>query len=78
MVKEYNTENFRCAVSLILNKGEPCSTALRIQRLKEAFQNGNIFESVENQVAYPTFHFKFDEDMDETRTIDVKDLAWYI
>ena len=76
MVKEYYSEKFRCAVSLILNKGEPCSTALRIQRLKEVFQSGNILEAIENQVAFPTFHFEFVEDIDETRTIEVINVTW--
>ena len=72
MVKEFDSEDFRCAVSLILDQGEPCSTALRIQKLKKVFQSGNILESIENQVAYPTFHFEFIADIDEIRTTEVK------
>ena len=71
MAIEYYSEICRCSVSLILNNVEQCSTALRIQRLNEVFQSGNILESIENQVAFPTFHFEFVEDIDETRIREV-------
>jgi hypothetical protein len=72
VLREYYSESFRSSVSLILNAEEHCSTALRNQRLREVFQNGNILESIEYQVAYPTFHFEFIDDIDEIRTTEVK------
>ena len=52
-------------MSLILNHDDESSTDMKIENLKEIFQDGTILESIESEVIFPTFHVKFIEESDQ-------------
>ena len=41
------------------------STNMKIENLKEVFQDGTILESINSEVIFPTFHVKFIEESDQ-------------